>query len=728
MPITYNEKTHIFQINTENTTYLLGVYDGQYLMHLYYGERMEDTDCAYLFGRPENDQERHNLKRDRAPFFGTAAFEYPAAGTGDFRDNTLCVRDVGGHRVCQLSYDGYQILAGKPKLDGLPATFGDSAETLEITLRDKLLGLKVLLRYSIFPDCDAITRSVKFVNEGTERLYLERVPSVCLDMENEGFTLTTLQGAWGKERRMVKTPLTPGKHAVGSICGKTSHEAQPFLMVSDAGATQTRGRVYGMNLIYSGNFLAEAEADTFDRLRLSLGIHPDGFCWVLEPEKTFDTPEAVLVYSAKGIGPMTRCFHRLYRQHLIRSPYLHRDRPILINNWEATYFNFDDEKLLSIAGEAKKLGVEMLVMDDGWFGKRDGDESGLGDWQVNEKKIRCGLKKLSENIHAEGMKFGIWFEPEMVSPDSDLNRAHPDWAIQVPGREITMGRHQYVLDITRPEVEDYVYGCMAKILRSAEIDYVKWDMNRVLTDIGSYALDADHAGEFFHRYVLALYRMQERLITEFPALLLENCCGGGGRFDAGMLYYSPQIWTSDNMDPVQRLYIQEGTALVYPISTMGAHVCCTQNHITGRHTPIRTRGRVALAGTFGYELDATQLSEEDRQVVRELNEEYHRYTHIGRDGEYYRLASVRENGQYDAWMTVSEDKREALLTYVQVNHDRDWTPSRLRLEGLDPKAKYRAEQTGIVYSGEALMKAGYLQRVLWGDFETEITYFVREDV
>lgn len=478
------------------------------------------------------------------------------------------------------------------------------------------------------------------------------------------------------------------------------------------------------SFVYSGNFLAEAEADVMGRLRLSVGINPQSFCWDLEPSATFDTPEAVLVYSDSGIGTMTRRFHSLYRKHLIRSPYPHRQRPILINNWEATYYDFTDEKLVAIAKQAYELGIEMLVLDDGWFGKRNNDECSLGDWTVNEEKIKGGLKSLVERINAVGMKFGIWLEPEMVSPDSDLYREHPDWPIQIPGRHICLSRCQYVLDITRPEVEEYVYGCISRVLHSANIDYVKWDMNRCLANVGSAALNREHAGEFYHRYVLALYRLQERMLQEFPNLLLENCCGGGGRFDAGMLYYSPQIWTSDNMDPVQRLQIQEGTAMTYPLSTMGSHICCSKNHHTGRITPLKTRANVAMCGTFGYELDVTTLTEEEKQEVVQMNKLYHKYNDIYREGEYYRIASYHENHQYDCWQVVSEDKTECLVTYVQPGHEMVWVPTIFRLEGLIPDARYRLEGTDKIYSGEMLMNAGYRQEDLWGDYESVLLHFV----
>lgn len=727
MAIIYDKKKKVFAIHTPNTTYICCIYVGKHLMHLYYGSRVDDIDCTYLFGRDESESDLHHLKREETPFYTTSAFEYPAFGTGDYRDNTFCVRDADGHDTCQLYYESYRILNGKPALDGLPATFAKNVQdvqTLEITLKDSVLHLTVLLRYSVFVDCDAIIRSVRFINESDRALYLGRIPSACLDMQGQDFTITTLQGGPNHERNIVTQQLTAGKYAAGSVCGKTSHEAQPFIMAARPDASQKYGEVYAMQLVYSGNFLAEAEADVMGRLRLSVGINPQSFCWKLEPRAAFDTPEAVLVYSDSGIGTMTRRFHSLYRKHLIRSPYLHQQRPILINNWEATYYDFTDEKLVAIAKQAHELGIEMLVLDDGWFGKRNNDESSLGDWIVNGEKIKGGLKSLVERINAVGMKFGIWLEPEMVSPDSDLYRAHPDWPIQIPGRHIGLSRCQYVLDITRPEVEEYVYGCISHVLHSANIAYVKWDMNRSLSNVGSTALNHEGAGKFYHRYVLALYRLQERMLQEFPDLLLENCCGGGGRFDAGMLYYSPQIWTSDNMDPVQRLQIQEGTAMTYPLSTMGAHICCSKNHHTGRITPLKTRANVAMCGTFGYELDVTTLTEEEKQEVVQMNKLYHKYNDIYREGEYYRIASYHENHQYDCWQVVSEDKTECLVTYVQPGHEMVWVPTIFRLEGLIPNARYRLEGTDKIYSGEMLMNAGYRQEDLWGDYESILLHFI----
>lgn len=457
-----------------------------------------------------------------------------------------------------------------------------------------------------------------------------------------------------------------------------------------------------------------------------MGINQEEFCWNLRAGESFQAPEAVLVFSAEGLGKMTRSFHDFYRQHMIRSPYRNKKRPILINNWEATYFDFNTEKLLDIAREAKKDGIEMLVMDDGWFGKRNSDNCSLGDWVVNEEKIQGGLKHLVEEVKKIGLKFGIWFEPEMISPDSELYKAHPEWAIHIEGRKATQSRQQYVLDLSNPKVVEYAYESVAKILRSAPIDYVKWDMNRQLSDLGSSYLDKDSQQELFHRYVLGVYQMQERLITEFPDLLLENCSGGGARFDPGMLYYSPQIWCSDDTDAVERLEIQEGTALIYPLSTMGAHVSDCPNHSVGRVTPFETRGHVALAGTFGYELDITKISKEDRKQIKGQTEMYHKYHDLVREGDYYRIASFSENGHYDCYLVADKEKSEALMTYVQVRGVPNSRSRKIKLQGLDAKAEYALEGTDEVYSGELLMKGGFLIKDFWGDAVSRLYHFVRK--
>ena len=587
-----------------------------------------------------------------------------------------------------------------------------------------MLGLKANLSYSVFEGIDAIARSVKLVNEGEDPVTIEKIMSASLDMDNKEYDKLILYGSWARERYIDRTPVNYGVQSTSSLRGEPGHQEQPFMALLEKNATEDRGEVIGINLIYSGNCITLADRNQFDSIRLMTGINPEGFSYILNPGESFQTPEAVLVYSSEGIGGMSRTFHDLYRNHLIRGEYRDKKRPILINNWEATYFDFNTDKLLDIAREASKDGIEMLVMDDGWFGNRYDDNRALGDWFVNEEKLAGGLKYLVDEVNKLGMKFGIWFEPEMISPDSDLYRAHPDWAVQIPGREAGLARNQYVLDMTRKEIRYYIFERMAAVLHSANIEYVKWDMNRPLCDIGSASLPADRQGEFFHRYVLGVYDLQERLITEFPHLLLENCSGGGARFDAGMLYYSPQIWCSDDTDAIERLTIQEGTALIYPLSAMGAHVSDCPNHTVGRETPFETRGYVALAGTFGYELDITRIPEKDRAMIPEQIQMYHKYNDLVRTGDYYRIASYSKNRYYDCYMVVAKDKTEALVTYVQVMGRPNSHSRRILLKGLCPEKTYRIEGEERTYRGSTLMNAGILVENLWGDYKGKLIHIL----
>ncbi len=725
--IKYYEQERIFKLDTPNTSYILGIVDDEnFVGHIYYGKRVQDYHLDYLLRLEEGPFVPSKNNRERCSFYDSFSFEYPTGGLGDYRESCLDIRTSEGHVGSMLSYESHRILKGKPVLQGLPATFGEEEEctTLEITCVDKHIPMKVILLYTVFADTDAITRSVKVINDGENAFYLTKVLSACLDMDEEGFDMISLHGSWARERHMQRKSLGYGIQTVASFRGESSHQDHPFLALVNKNATQETGEVYAMNFVYSGNFKAQAEVSQFDKVRMSMGIHPENFCWKVEPGQEFQAPEVVMVYSSKGLDSMTTSFHRLYKKHLIRGEYRDKRRPVLINNWEATYFDFTAEKLLAIAKEASKLGIEMLVMDDGWFGKRNSDNCALGDWKVNSEKLPEGLDSLVKQVNALGMKFGIWFEPEMISPDSDLYREHPDWAIAIPGRTATESRQQYVLDLSRKEVVDYVYESVASILRSANIEYVKWDMNRQLSDMGSYGLPADRQGELYHRYVLAVYELQGRLVTEFPHLLLENCSGGGARFDPGMLYFSPQIWCSDDTDAVERLEIQEGTALIYPLSTMGAHVSDCPNHTVGRVTPFETRGIVALTGTFGYELDVTKIAEEERTMIPEQIAMYNKYNQLIREGDYYRIASYAQNHKFDCWEIVNEEKTEALVTFVQVLNRPNFKSRKIRLKGLDVHKKYRIEGQEQVYSGETLMYAGILMENMWGDFKAKLIHIL----
>ncbi len=727
--ITYNEKQRVFQLDTPNTTYMIGIVDEEnFIGHIYYGRKLKNADASYLMRTDEPPFVPSRNNRERCSFYDCFPFEYPTAGLGDYREGCIGVRTAAGHAGAMLSYVSHEIMAGKPELEGLPATFGteEDCTTLRLLCEDRYVGMQVELLYTVFRDTDAITRSVRVTNVGTEHFYLTKVYSACIDMDNRDYDMVSLHGSWARERHIQRKTLGYGIQNVSSFRGESSHQDHPFLALADKNATQENGEIYAMNFVYSGNFRAQAEVTQFDYVRMTMGIHPENFCWKLESGGHFQAPEVVMVYTDKGFDAMTAAFHRLYKKHLIRSAYKDKKRPILINNWEATYFDFNTEKLLSIAQEASKLGIEMLVMDDGWFGRRNADDCALGDWKVNEEKIKGGLKYLVDEVNKLGMKFGIWFEPEMISPDSDLYRAHPDWAIAIPGRPGTESRQQLVLDLSRQEVVDCVYEQVAAVLRSANIEYVKWDMNRQLTNIGSCGLPADRQGELYHRYVLAVYRMQERLTKEFPNLLLENCSGGGARFDPGMLYYSPQIWCSDDADAIERLEIQEGTALLYPLSTMGAHVSDCPNHTVGRVTPFETRGIVALAGTFGYELDVTKIPQEDRDQIPDQIAMYHKYNDLVREGDYYRIASYAQNHKYDCWQIVSEDRKQSLVTFVQVLNRANFKSRRILLKGLDAEKQYRVAFVNDdsivdkVYSGDVLMKAGLLVPNPWGDFRARL--------
>ncbi len=730
MSIIYYEKDRTFLLNGGNVSYVISIIDDDnFIGHIYFGKRIDYCDMAYMIRGSEYPFLPSHNNRDRIGFVDRFPNEYATEGVGDYRDGCLAVRAANGSTACGLHYNSHKIYKGKPQLTGLPATYGDEkeCETLELYCSDDYLKLQVILRYTVFSSLDVVARSVEIVNNDNKEIYLTKVLSMCLELDGMNYDIISLNGAWGRERRPQRSKAGYGKYAVSSTRGVTSHQSHPFLCIPAAGANEDYGEVYGINLIYSGNFIVQAEVDQFSNTRITAGINPVNFEWTLNPGDSFTSPEAILVYSDEGIGKMSRTFHDLYREHLIRGEYRDKQRPILINNWEATYFDFDTDKLLSIAKQAAELGIEMLVMDDGWFGCRDDDNTSLGDWWVNENKLKGGLKYLVDEVNKLGLKFGIWFEPEMVSKDSELNRKHPDWAIQVDGRIGSLSRNQYVLDITRPEVREYVFKCISDILDNANIEYVKWDMNRHLSELGSYGLPADRQGELSHRYVLAVYELMDRLTTKYPKLLLENCSSGGARFDCGMLYYSPQIWCSDDTDAIERLRIQRGTAMVYPLSTMGAHVSDCPNHANGRVTPFETRGYVALAGTFGYELDVTRIPEQDRNMIPEQVEMYHKYNNIVRQGDYYRIANFDDTGDYDCWQIVSKDKSETLITYIQVLGRINCVSMRIRLKGLCEYAVYMDEATGMVYTASVLMNVGFPVPVKNGDFIGKLIHLVRID-
>lgn len=725
MGIFYNEKEKFFRLDAKDTSYAIKIAPCNIPAHVYFGARLPDSDLTYLLRLDENPFTPETNNRDKASYMDTLPFEYPTFGVGDYRDCALKIRDANGCSSCALEYRSHRIYRGKPSLEGLPATFADEseAETLELVCADPACGLEVTLIYTAFEDLDVITRSARFKNTSDKPIYLTKALSACVELDDCGYDMITLNGSWARERHIERAPLHHGKQLIDSVRGESSHQNNPFAALVSHNADEDSGAAYGFSLVYSGNFVAQAEVTQHKKTRFIMGINGTDFSWKLERGDSFQTPEAVMVYSDSGIGKMSRTFHDLYRRHLIRGEYRDKRRPILINNWEATYFNFTAEKLLDIAREASKLGIEMLVMDDGWFGHRDSDNSSLGDWFVYEKKLEGGLKKLVDEVNALGMKFGIWFEPEMVSPDSKLFREHPDWAIQVKGRELTLCREQYVLDYSRKEVRDYVYSMIKKILDSANIEYIKWDMNRQLTEVGSSALPADRQQELWHRYVLGVYDLMNRLTTDYPHLLLENCSGGGARFDPGMLYYSPQIWCSDDTDAVERLKIQHGTSLCYPCSAMGAHVSDCPNHTVGRSTPFSTRGHVAMVGTFGYELDVTRIPQQDKDAIPAQIAEFNKFNTLVRTGDHYRIGNVFEDNEWDAWLFVSKDKSEALFEFIQVLARPNQRSRRIKLKGLDKDRTYCVYENDtcvLQASGAALMNAGVNVGGLWGDYQSKL--------
>lgn len=733
--IFYNEKERSFKLRAKDTDYMMKVCEGEYLGHVYYGNKVPDEDLTYLLRLDESPFTPATNNRDRACYMDTLPFEYPCFGLGDYREPALKIMDEEGMSTCDLRYVSYKIYEGKPKLEGLPATFAteeSGCSTLEILMEDKHAGLEVRLIYTAFDELDVITRSAVISNKGEKPVKITRALSACVDFDTDKMDMITLNGSWARERAVERCRLHHGKQLVDSCKGESSHQSNPFVALCDHKADEDSGEVFGFNFVYSGNFYAQAEVTQHKKTRFIMGINPLDFEWLLEKDESFTCPEVVMVHSDEGLGKMSRTFHDLYRNNLIRGEYKDKRRPILINNWEATYFDFNTEKLIDIAREASKLGIEMLVMDDGWFGHRDSDNSSLGDWFVYEKKLKGGLKYLVDEVNKLGMKFGIWFEPEMISPDSELYKSHPDWAIQINGRPLTLCREQYVLDYSRRDVRDYVYGMMRKILDSANIEYIKWDMNRQLTEVGSNALPANRQRELWHRYVLGVYDLMDRLTTDYPHILLENCSGGGARFDPGMLYYSPQIWCSDDTDAIERLKIQHGTSMCYPCSAMGAHVSDCPNHTVGRKTPFSTRSHVAMVGTFGYELDVTRIPQEDRDAIPAQIEEFNKYNKLVRTGDHYRIGNMFEDNTWDAWMFVAKDKGEALFEFVQVLARPNERSRRIKLKGLEPEAYYYEEsEPDKKISGAALMNAGINIAKIWngdglyGDFASKILHFVK---
>lgn len=704
MAITFLPETQTFHLTTKNTSYLFRVFDHGYLLSLYWGRRLRDADLTRLwqpvgsgFSPNYSGAPGHAYSLDLIPT------EYPIYGGGDYRVPALSAEFPTGSRLLDLQYRSHTIFKGNTEPDGLPGLSGGS-HTLEVTLEDAFTGLQVVLRYVTIEDCDLLVRNVRVVNQTGGPVRLTRVLSASVDLPDMNWDMLNLHGSHNRERNVERLRLRHGIQAVESRRGASSHQHNPFIALAAPSATEEAGEVYGAALVYSGNFLAQAEGTPFEQTRLQLGIHPADFSWILEPGETFTAPEAMLTYSDRGLGGMSRNFHQAIRGHLGHSVWRHKRRPIVINNWEATYFQFDEAKILEIIDSCKGLGIDTFVLDDGWFGHRDDDTTSLGDWFVDRRKLPRGLTPLIERCESIGMTFGLWFEPEMISEDSELYRAHPDWCIRQEGRPYCLGRQQLILDLSRPEVLEYLKEAIGGILSANRISYVKWDMNRHMTDAYSAALPPERQPEIFHRYILNLYALMDYLTKAFPEVLFEGCSGGGGRFDAGILYYHPQIWTSDDSDAIERLKIQYGTSLVYPPVCMTAHVSACPNHQVGRITPFHTRGLVAMSATFGYELNPLSLTPEERRQIAEQTARYRAVCDLVEEGDFYRLMDPFTSNRC-AWMFVSPDKGRAFAVYVQQLTQPSLT-ARLRLAGLDPDARYRVEELDATFGGDELMYAG----------------------
>ena len=711
MPVEYNQQACTWTLSGGNASYVLHRDPENRLLHLYWGPRLPGNALSW---QPEDycSFASFDLPVSILPF------EVPVCGSGWHGTPAVGIRNSCGDDVTDLRVLSWEVSPGKPALPGLPSTYAEEekeAETLSFLLEDSLTGLRVTARFTVFAESGAVARSLFLENRGSAPLTVTSLLSASVPFWRGDFDILHLNGAWARERRIVRTPACQGEFRIQSARGASGHEENPFLALCDRNTDEFSGSVWGISLVYSGSFTASCRVDNFGHARLSAGLNPDVFSWQLDPGESLSSPEAVLVYSAEGLNGLSQQYHRLYRTRLARGFWRDRPRPVLINNWEGTYFDFTEDRLVAIAEKAAEIGIELFVLDDGWFGKRNADNCSLGDWVVNRDKLPGGLSSLSGKLHALGLQFGLWFEPEMVSPDSDLYRAHPDWCLHVDGRPRTEARQQLILDLSRPEVQDYIIASVSGILSSSGVDYVKWDMNRNMTEAFSSVLPPERKKETQHRYMLGLYRVLESITSAFPQILFESCSGGGGRFDPGMLYYMPQTWTSDDTDAVERLKLQYGTSVVYPASSMGAHVSAVPNHQTGRITCLKMRGDVALSGNFGFELDLTKFTPEELAEAGKLVSRVKQLRNLTREGTFWRLLSPFE-GNAASWSFVSPDRREVLLCAYQVLSVPNTAPLRIRLRGLDPNLWYQAED-GRRFLGAALLCQG-ITVPLRGDFSS----------
>lgn len=718
MAIRVTEQGRNFYLETLHSMYQIKADEYGVLKHIWYGSRTE-CDMEYLLDYPDVgfSGNIYEAESKREYSLDTMPLEYSCKGIGDYRIPAAAITHPNGSDALDLRFDGYEIKKGKYGISGLPAVYADEdeAETLEIYLKDTSSDIRVILKYGILEKKDIITRSAVFCNMGDAPCKITKAFSLCLDIPHGDWDWVHFHGRHTMERLVERRKLFHGVQESSSNRGTSSHQQNPSVLLCSNDCTETSGECIGALLVYSGSFQTKIELTQLNQVRMLMGINSECFSWELKPNEQFSTPEVILSYSDSGMETLSHNFHNVIRNNICRGEYKQSERPVLINNWEATYFDFNEERLENIAKEASKLGVDMFVMDDGWFGKRDSDTSGLGDWFVNEEKLKGGLNTLVEKVKSYGMKFGIWFEPEMVSEDSELYRTHPEWAIQIPNRKPTRSRYQLVLDMTRQDVRDYLFKVISDVLSSADISYVKWDMNRSICDWYSAELPVENMGEMQHRYVLGLYELLDRLTSEFPHILFEGCSGGGGRFDAGILYYCPQIWCSDDTDAYERTKIQYGTSFFYPISTIGSHVSIVPNHQTGRITPFETRAVTAMSGSFGYELDLNTLSEEEKNAVVEQNKRFKKFGPLIHNGRYYRLSNPMTD-KYAIWSFVSENSGEVLVHGMIFRTEPNMTRYSVKLRGLISDKKYVVDGDNTIYTGKALMEGGILLPKPWGDF------------
>lgn len=719
--ITFNKEQQVFHLCNNQISYLIEVEEHGYLAHLYFGKKINHYSGHYQYVRDMRSFGPYPEAADHDTFsLDTVMLEYPGYGFGDFREPAYNFKLKNGSRITDFRYDSFEIVQGKCAIEGLPHLYTNQAteaETLIITLKDDVAQLRLKLNYTIYQDYATVIRSITLINDSAETVEINQLASQALDFPNRSFELIHLNGAWGRERQLTREKIEIGTKVLDSKRGSSSHHQNPFVTLVEPTTTEFQGEAYGFCLVYSGNHQTVIEKDNYSQTRVVMGMNPFNFAWQLPAGESFHSPEVVNVYSNQGLNQMSKTYHDLFNHHLIRGEHQLKERPVLINNWEATYFDFDDAKIHGIVDEAQALGIEMFVLDDGWFGERKDDHRSLGDWYEFEGKLEQGLEGIAQYVHDKGMKFGLWFEPEMISKDSDLHRAHPDWVLSVPGRPRSLSRQQHVLDFSRADVRDHIYQQMTAILDRVPIDYIKWDMNRNMTEVYSLLLDPEMQGEVSHRYILGLYEFMEKLTQAYPHILFESCSGGGGRYDAGMLYYMPQTWTSDNTDPIARLKIQYSTSLVYPISTMGAHVSAIPNHQTGRETSLDIRGNVAMSGVLGYELDLTTLSEEEKALIVKQVDFYKEHRQLLQFGDFVRLKSPYEENEV-AWMFVSKDKKEAIVFYFRVLVEASAPYVTLKLAHLDETLEYQI--ANHVISGDALMNIGmYIDPKLHGDYATQ---------